>query len=132
LEQTGVDPGLFISKNGEPEFRKIEREILVELLNSNFKGVIASGGGTPCFSNNMDLMLDLGTPLFLDLPLEILTQRINDQVKTRHWLREKGDILSGLIALEKVRRPFYLKSKILISSRFPEDQLMILKSYCPG
>ena len=39
-------------------FRKIEREYLKELIDKDEKKVISLGGGTPCYDNNMEIILD--------------------------------------------------------------------------
>ena len=42
------------AKEGEEYFRKREREILHEICNEADEFVLATGGGTPCFFDNMD------------------------------------------------------------------------------
>ena len=39
-------------------FRKIEREYLKELINKDEEKVISLGGGTPCYDNNMEIILN--------------------------------------------------------------------------
>lgn len=46
---------------GEIYFRKIENQYLVELLNSNEKMVLSLGGGTPCFTNNNEILFLINT-----------------------------------------------------------------------
>ena len=51
---------LFVER-GEASFRELERNMLHEV--SEFEDVIIStGGGTPCFFDNMDYMTDTGKP----------------------------------------------------------------------
>ncbi len=46
---------IFFEK-GEIYFRSIENKYLELILNKNFKCIISTGGGTPCYSNNIDLI----------------------------------------------------------------------------
>ena len=41
---------------GEIHFRKLEHEMLVELLQSSENSIIGLGGGTPCYANNHELL----------------------------------------------------------------------------
>jgi shikimate kinase len=73
LEEMTV-PDLF-EKKGESYFRKCESSILQDLsLVRNM--VVACGGGTPCFGNNMDLIKKLGTSFYLNASIEYLYNRI--------------------------------------------------------
>ena len=67
---------------GEEKFREIETNILKEV--SDFENVIiAVGGGTPCFNNNMEIMKEKGTVIFLNPDLDELTYRLNLVKATR-------------------------------------------------
>ena len=52
-------------KKGESYFRKIENLELYNLINKKNKSIIATGGGTPCFLNNMKLMNNSGITIYL-------------------------------------------------------------------
>lgn len=49
-------PELF-EKKGEIYFRKIESQYLAEILDVSHNLVLALGGGTPCYGNNMSLLI---------------------------------------------------------------------------
>lgn len=75
---------------GEKEFRNIEKKILKEV--SEFENVVIStGGGTPCFSNNMDLMKSTGLTVFLDVSQSTLFSRLKQGKHKRPKLRDKND-----------------------------------------
>ena len=51
-------------ERGEDDFRKLERQALLEV--AEFENVVIStGGGTPCFFDNMALMNRSGTTVYL-------------------------------------------------------------------
>jgi len=43
-------------EKGEVYFRSIENKYLESILNKNPKYIISTGGGTPCYSNNIELI----------------------------------------------------------------------------
>jgi shikimate kinase len=61
--------------SGEPYFRTRERETLIDLLPER-GAVIASGGGTFADASNRELMLRDGGVVWLDVPFEIIVQRV--------------------------------------------------------
>ncbi len=68
----------WFQKNGDAAFREVERKVLMELLNTD-KAIISTGGGTPCESDNMDRMLQAGTVVYLDVPLNELVSRAEEK-----------------------------------------------------
>ena len=64
------------AEKGEEVFRNIERNMLHEV--GEFENVIIStGGGTPCFFDNVEFMNRQGTTVFLDVPEERLFIRLS-------------------------------------------------------
>lgn len=77
----------FFRKYGEPLFRKLEREILIGTAATD-NLIIVTGGGTPCFSDNMDFILRSGTSVYLRMPLTELIRRIRGIRKKRPLLKD--------------------------------------------
>lgn len=74
---------LFKNK-GEIYFRKLENEILHELLEDPTDKVIALGGGTPCYGNNMELIKNSGAKtIYLKSNLESLVDRLFAEKESR-------------------------------------------------
>jgi shikimate kinase len=101
----------FFSKYGEPAFRKVEREMLVETFSYN-NTVIATGGGTPCYADNMELINQHGISVYIKIPEKALFQRLLNSKKKRPLLVGKTDedILEYIRQQMIIREPFYLKS----------------------
>lgn len=75
---------IFQSK-GEIYFRKLETKYLQELLSSEDNVVLALGGGTPCYSNNMELILTTNNAksVYLKLSITALVERLKSEKQNR-------------------------------------------------
>lgn len=102
------------AEKGEDEFRKIEQKMLHEV--SEFENVIIStGGGTPCFFDNIDFMNTCGTTIYLKVSVDELAARLEVCKHTRPILKDRsGEDLKRFISenLEK-RRSFYEKASVV-------------------
>jgi len=99
------------SEKGEAFFRQIEAESLKELTKTQ-NTVIATGGGTPCFYDNMSLMLERGKVVFLDFPLEQISNRISQNPQSRPMFvgKTSTQIASKIQELYTHRRLYYQKA----------------------
>ena len=96
------------AEKGEEEFRNIERRMLHEA--GEFEDVIIStGGGTPCFFDNVEYMNSQGTTVFLDVPLERLFIRLSIARHKRPLIKEKNNEALRTILAEQLgkRLPHY-------------------------
>lgn len=107
---------LFAEK-GEDAFREIERKMLREV--AMFEDVlISTGGGAPCFFDNMKFMNESGTTIYLQVSVEELAKRLEICKHTRPILQgHSGDSLVAFIAenLEK-RNPYYTQASIVFDA----------------
>lgn len=72
---TGKSIQQIFSAEGEDAFRILEHSVLVSL--SNRKNIIvATGGGTPCYFDNMSLMKNAGITIYLRMKPESLAKRL--------------------------------------------------------
>ena len=105
---------------GEEGFRDLERRMLAEV--SGFEDVIvACGGGTPCFFDNMEVMNAAGLTVLLDTRIDTLHRRLLAGRAKRPLIAALTDEeLRGFIteALAK-RMPHYSRAAV----RFPGDLL---------
>ena len=118
-------PQIF-AEEGEESFRKKERNVLEEV--SSFDDVIvATGGGAPCFFDNMELMNESGFCVFLDIETQTLVNRLIHARIERPLIKGKSpEELYGFIEMMMVkRRPFYEKARyILKGSEISPDQVI--------
>jgi shikimate kinase len=68
-------PEIF-SQSGEEHFRLTEKDALHIITESHDSFVMASGGGSPCYFNNIEYMNRSGITVWLNTPIDILYQRI--------------------------------------------------------
>jgi len=119
-------------KYGEGRFREIEKETLEELSNKG-NAVIATGGGAPCFFNNMDVMNEKGFPIYLKVSVNELFKRLSGKTDKRPLLKDKSPEELKNFIQQKIseRESFYIKAKIVMEGDAikPEDIIEKLR-YC--
>lgn len=96
-------------QRGEVYFRKLEREVFIELLNSNGSLIIGLGGGTPCYANNHELLKgDNKVSIYLKASVETLLDRLLSNKSKRPLIADKSeDELKEFIAKHLFDRSFY-------------------------
>ena len=64
---------------GEGYFRKIESEVLNSIIKSNKSFIMATGGGTPCYNDNMKIINNNGISIFLVVKISELETRLKNK-----------------------------------------------------
>ncbi|MGB8491247.1 MAG: shikimate kinase [Bacteroidales bacterium] len=113
-EKAGKRITQIFSGEGEDWFRRLESETLREAISAEH-AVISTGGGTPCYSVNMDLMVSSGLTVYLKMTPEQLRNRLSHSTSTRPLLKGmKEDELLGFIERKlDEREKWYLKARII-------------------
>jgi shikimate kinase len=102
---------------GEPGFRKLEKEALHEVSTME-QVIVATGGGSPCYFDNMEFMNAHGETIYLRTSVRELRDRLKMSKSKRPLiqgkdLRELEDFIAE--SLEK-REGFYLKAKYILDT----------------
>lgn len=108
-------PQIF-AEDGETEFRKKERKALEEL--SEFSDVvIATGGGAPCFFDNVDLMNQTGKTIYLNIDPKILASRLMKSKTERPLIKGKSkkELVDFIDETLKKRNAFYSQAHYQIT-----------------
>ena len=107
-------PEIF-SQKGEDYFRKIEAQLLRDLMTCT-NTVISTGGGTPCHGDNMDFMNEHGLTVYLKLTPAELNSRLSQSNGERPLIKdlEKGNLLSFIEEKLAVRKKYYERSDIIV------------------
>ena len=105
-------PEIF-SENGEEYFRITESRLLKKLDVGN-NTVISTGGGTPCYSNNMDIMLESGLTIYLKLTPLQLRSRLSESKGDRPLIKDLDHemLLSFINEKLSAREKYYKRSVI--------------------
>ena len=97
---------------GDSSFRELERNMLHEV--GEFEDVVVStGGGTPCFFDNMEYMNGCGQTVFLDVHPDILFRRLRVAKQQRPILQGKTDedLRTFIVEALDKRAPFYSQAR---------------------
>lgn len=117
------------AERGEEGFRELERRMLCEA--GEFENVvIACGGGTPCFHDNMDYMRSRGLTVWLEASPERILERLCANSSRRPLMAGKTREEMARI-LEKglaERGPVYARAAIRFSGENLEDRRQIDRS----
>mgnify|MGYP001544049651 CR=1 FL=1 len=119
----------FIDLDWFIEERFQERKMLHEV--AEFEDVVVStGGGTPCFFDNMEYMNDCGDTVFLDVEPAVLFRRLRVAKQQRPLLANKSDeeLMDFICEALQKRHPFYSKAKHLFKADELEDKRQIQAS----
>lgn len=103
---------------GEDYFRQVEAATLRLLIEQHPRMVLATGGGTPCFHQNLDVLLETGLTLYLAVPLAELVQRLQRAAATRPLLASALDEASLTLRLQetfRARQGFYGRAPLRCS-----------------
>ena len=117
------------AERGEEGFRTLERNMLHEA--GEFEDVVIStGGGTPCFFDNMDYMNAQGATVFLDVPTDVLFRRLQGATQQRPILQGKtDDELRTFIGQALAGRlPHYTRARYRLDGSRLESRAQIAES----
>ena len=94
---------------GEIYFRRIESFYLSEILNSKDSIILSLGGGTPCYSNNMELILNSeASSIYIKASIKTLVTRLISEKNKRPLVAElENDKLTEFVAKHLFERRFF-------------------------
>ena len=119
-EINGMTVGEFITRYGIEAFRRREKDCVEQLSELPIQNVVyATGGGYPCWEDNMECLLELGTTIYLKWDSAALARRIElSGTDNRPILRGKhGKELQEFIDYQmSAREEFYSKAHHTINA----------------
>lgn len=112
----GQSVASFFAEHGEDAFRKLESETL-KTHNYDQNSVVATGGGTPCFFDNMDWMNANGHTIYIEMPAPALATRLQGGKSTRPLLKDlnQHEIQTYIEQKLSEREVHYLKAKSIVN-----------------
>ncbi|MCH5233853.1 MAG: shikimate kinase [Muribaculaceae bacterium] len=113
-ENTSKTISQIFAENGEEGFREIEKEFLHKAVDSEQDVVLACGGGTPCFFDNMSFLNGQGVTVFLETSIPVLISRLIEENHKRPIMAGKSDeeIRQKVLSQLCDRLPHYLEAKM--------------------
>lgn len=122
-DKAGKTVTRIFADDGEPVFRRLESEALAELADSAGGGlIVACGGGTPCFGDNMELMNSKGLTVRLVTSEEVIVRRLVAERSSRPLVAKlsAGGELERYVSENLARRePHYSRA----AERFDSSRL---------
>ncbi|MEP6748341.1 MAG: shikimate kinase [Bacteroidota bacterium] len=102
--------------NGEEYFRIKEQEVLKALAEDHDNIIISTGGGTPCFFNNIDFMKQQGKVVWLNTSVDVLLERLIKQKHHRPLIKNISDSELKAFIIKKLqdRKMYYEQAHIIL------------------
>jgi shikimate kinase len=115
-ERVGMSIADYFSTHGEEAFRKLESEVLKQTVYPEH-AVISTGGGLPCFYDNMQWINAQGRSVYIQLSPKTLADRLEHEKVTRPLLRNKhGDELIAFIDDKLAEREVFYKQATVMAN----------------
>jgi len=107
----------FFNKYDEKAFRLLEHQLLKSLLERD-DYIISLGGGTACYHNNMELVLDNGLVIYLKMSVGALVNRLSHSKRARPLISDiHTDELYDFISWHlKERAQYYEKAHMVVEA----------------
>ena len=120
--QAGMTIAELFAARGEDFFRHLEADVLRQTTFYE-KSIIATGGGLPCFGDNMSWMKEKGITIYLDWPEQIITKQLMKERASRPLIANlaEADASLRIKDLLRIRRPIYEQAAITIEMQGDED-----------
>lgn len=118
-------------EKGEEHFRLLERDALHIITKSHDSFVMACGGGTPCYFNNIDYMSQSGITVWINTPFEVLYNRLVLEKELRPLLRglTNEQIMAFIIKKFADRRIYYEQAEVVIDEESSNLEQIVEKIF---
>jgi shikimate kinase len=129
-EQEGITVKEIFQQHGESYFRELERAYLKNLDPAD-DIIIATGGGAPCFFDNIGLMKQKGLVIWLNRSKDIALAQLLKGIDKRPLLAGMTIDQVDAFYSQKLeeRRPFYQQAHICVGDASVEEVAMMIKAY---
>ena len=130
-EHTGKTIPQIFAEQGEEPFRLLEKEVLYLLTESHETFVMATGGGTPCYYNNIDYLKKNGTVVWFNSSIDCLYRRLIKEKDKRPLIRNVPDdqLKSFIVKKFSNRKIFYQQADVIIQEDDTSLEKMVEKIF---
>ncbi len=116
---TGLKINEIFKLKGEIYFRNLESRFLKELLQQKKQFVLALGGGTPCYGDNLKVIKEQAYSIYINLPITTLVKRLETEKHQRPLIANLND--TNLIKFVSKhlfeRQVYYNQAQIIIPAK---------------
>ena len=114
VERAGQPIPALFQQHGEAHFRQLEAEVLRTVVAQPGPLVLATGGGTPCFHDNLTVLNTSGITIWLNVPETVLVARLAATAETtsRPLLAATGPTAKWLRETLSARTGFYERARL--------------------
>jgi len=116
---------------GEAAFRRIETEALIDtFVLENI--IIGTGGGTPCYFNNIEKMRENGLVIFINPTVDILVKRLEGEKDKRPLIKNEPNLKTFIKKKLKQRLPDYTMANLIYEIKEEDPDLSDLAEFLKG
>jgi shikimate kinase len=129
VEQEKKSVADIFAEKGEEYFRYKETEALERIAEEEDGFILSCGGGTPCFFNNIEFMKKSGKVIWLNTSIDVLTQRLRRERKSRPLIRgvDESDLGRYIVRKLSERRMYYQQADVTVNEEsVTMDELILL------
>lgn len=103
------------AEKGEEYFRLLEKDTMHIISESHDSFIMATGGGTPCYFNNIEFMNKAGTVVWINTPVDLLFERLLKEKNKRPLIKNlNDDQLRGFIIKKFSDRKIYYEQADMV------------------
>ena len=130
-EREGKSITAIFAEMGEEYFRMLEKDVLYLVTESHENFVMATGGGTPCFFNNIDYMKNRGTTVWINSSVETLFSRLVKEKEARPLISSIPDeeLRTYIIKKYSDRKIFYQQANTILNEDDVTLERLIEKTF---
>ena len=101
---------------GEEYFRLLEKDTLHIITESHDSFIMATGGGTPCYFNNIEFMNKAGISVWINTPVDLLHERLLKDKNERPLIKDLNDaqLRSFIIKKFSDRKIYYEQAEMVV------------------
>lgn len=108
------------AESGEEHFRLLEKDVMHIIAESHDSFVMACGGGTPCYFNNIEYMNQSGTTVWINTAIDTLFYRLMGEKEKRPLIKDLTDEqLRGFIGKKYADRKIYYEQADVVIDEEP-------------